>query len=167
MCGRVLPTALPDEIDNSPNTTNKMKNVNLQIRKLSKAGFSLVEMLVVIAVIGIIAAIAIPNIGNVNQAAKDSTARRNAQSIASVASSAQAAGASMPATAALIYDAIVGGTLTPATGVFKNKVFTVPNLPASTSTDGLAILSYLDVATNTDANGVTSTVLTYKANTEQ
>ncbi|MDB6074806.1 MAG: hypothetical protein JWO89_2446, partial [Verrucomicrobiaceae bacterium] len=40
-----------------------MKNVKLNIRKLGRQGFSVVEMLVVIAVIGIIAAIAIPNIG--------------------------------------------------------------------------------------------------------
>ena len=65
--------------------TNLVKNV--------KAGFSLVEMLVVIAVIGIIAAIAVPTIGNITSQANASKAKRNAQSLASVCASAVAAGA--------------------------------------------------------------------------
>ena len=44
--------------------TNIVKNV--------KAGFSLVEILVVIAVIGIIAAIAVPTIGNITEQTNDS-----------------------------------------------------------------------------------------------
>ena len=56
--------------------TNIVKNV--------KAGFSLVEMLVVIAVIGIIAAIAVPTIGNITEQANNSKAKRNAQNLASV-----------------------------------------------------------------------------------
>ncbi len=58
--------------------------MKLNLVKSTKAGFSLVEMLVVIAVIGIIAAIAVPNIGRINDAAKDATYRRNAQNISSV-----------------------------------------------------------------------------------
>jgi len=71
-----------------PNTHNTMKNIKLNTSR--KAGFSLVEMLVVIA---IIAAIAIPNIGNLNASAKDATAKRNAQTVASVLNAAVAAGA--------------------------------------------------------------------------
>jgi type IV pilus assembly protein PilA len=69
-----------------------MKNVKLNLKKAAKAGFSLVEMLVVIAIIGIIAAIAIPNIGSINKAASDSAVQRNAQSAASVWNAAVAAG---------------------------------------------------------------------------
>ena len=121
---------------------NTMKNVKLEIRKLSKAGFSLVEMLVVIAVIGIIAAIAIPNIGNVNSSAKDATARRNAQSLASVASAAVAAGYTFTSTdASGIYDELATG-VKPTTGAFKDKQFKVPNLPTATA-DKTRILGYL------------------------
>ncbi len=119
-----------------------MKNVKLEIRKLSKAGFSLVEMLVVIAVIGIIAAIAIPNIGNVNAAAKESTYRRNAQSLASVASAALAAGCTLSSTEGAIYDDLVTG-VSPDSGVFKGKTFIVPGLPTGGS-DKTAVLGYVD-----------------------
>lgn len=61
-----------------------------------RAGFSLVELLVVIAVIGIIAAIAIPNIGNVTGAANTARDQRNAQNIASVSAAAKAAGYTFP-----------------------------------------------------------------------
>ena len=69
-----------------------MKNIKLNLKKTATAGFSLVEMLVVIAVIGVIAAIAIPNIGSINNSAKAATAKRNAQSVASVLNAAAAAG---------------------------------------------------------------------------
>ena len=65
------------------------------LKNTVKAGFSLVEMLVVIAVIGIIAAIAIPNIGNINGAAKASQQQRNAQTIANVFAAATAGGADL------------------------------------------------------------------------
>lgn len=120
-----------------------MKNIKLEIRKLSKAGFSLVEMLVVIAVIGIIAAIAIPNIGNVNTSAKDATARRNAQSLSSIASAAVAAGYTFEAsTVAGIYDELATG-VKPLTGVFKDKQFKVPNLPTAAD-DKARIVNYLE-----------------------
>lgn len=119
-----------------------MKNTKLNIRKLAKAGFSLVEMLVVIAVIGVIAAIAIPNIGNVNDSAKEATARRNAQSCASVASAAIAAGYSFTATdAGDVYDSLSGG-VTPTTGAFNGKQFKVPNLP-SADADKARVVGYL------------------------
>ena len=119
-----------------------MKNTKLQIRKLAKAGFSLVEMLVVIAVIGVIAAIAIPNIGNVNDSAKEATARRNAQSLASVASAAIAAGYTPTATTTAGLYAEFAAGVTPTTGAFKDKQFRVPNLPTA-SADVSRVTGYL------------------------
>lgn len=122
-----------------------MKNVKLNIRKLGRQGFSLVEMLVVIAVIGIIAAIAIPNIGNVNAAARKSTAQRNAQTLASTFSAAMAAGVDMSGYGTV--DDAVGGLksgVAPTTGPFKDKQFIVPNVPDSTTTEYGEIAGYLE-----------------------
>ena len=110
-----------------------MKNVKQNIRKIGQAGFSLVEMLVVIAVIGVIAAIAIPNIGNINTSAREATAQRNAQSIVSVYSAGLAAGCTPASSKADALTKIASGTWMPSNGVFKDKVFVVPNLPASGS----------------------------------
>ena len=99
-----------------------MKNIKLNSLK---AGFSLVEMLVVIAIIGIIAAIAIPNIGNLNESARDAAAKRNAQSVASVLNAAVAAGADISSltTPASIIDLAEAG-VSPADGAFQGKTFT-------------------------------------------
>ncbi len=103
--------------------------------KTAKAGFSLVEMLVVIAVIGIIAAIAVPNIGRINDSAKDATYRRNAQNVASLFASAQAAGvdfASASAVEADIIGAIItGATVSDADSPFNGTYFGVPGLDST------------------------------------
>ena len=119
-------------------------------KSIKHAGFSLVEMLVVIAVIGIIAAIAIPNIGKINETAEDSKNKRNAQNLASLSASASAAGydfvaksgAANGADASKVIAAIVTGA-TPADGPFKGTFFGVPNLHADEQTDAD---KYLEVA---------------------
>ncbi|MGB3119932.1 MAG: prepilin-type N-terminal cleavage/methylation domain-containing protein [Verrucomicrobiales bacterium] len=101
------------------------------------AGFSLVEMLVVIAVIGIIAAIAVPNIGKINDAAEQAKDRRNAQNLASVCASAQAAGLDFATGAtdgddasAVIALVVAGGTVADTTSPFNGNYFGVPNMSA-------------------------------------
>ena len=135
-------TELPTRSNtNSQNThTHTMKNIKLNTAR--KAGFSLVEMLVVIAIIGIIAAIAIPNIGNLNASARDASARRNAQTVASVVNAAIAAGAdtsSISTTSGAITAAVAG--LTPGKGAFKDKTFTSGPI---NSEDATAVESYLN-----------------------
>ena len=100
-----------------------MKNIKLNTSR--KAGFSLVEMLVVIAIIGIIAAIAIPNIGNLNDSARDAAAKRNAQTVASVLNAAVAAGADLGTLtdgASIVTVAQTGVSATD--GAFAGKTFT-------------------------------------------
>ena len=125
-----------------------MKNVKLTSRK---AGFSLVEMLVVIAIIGIIAAIAIPNIGSINKSARIATAQRNAQSVASVMNAAIAAGASLGFAADAGGQAVIdkaegaadGGTnIAPTDGAFKDKVFTVGDIDTQEEPIAAVYLSY-------------------------
>ncbi len=112
-------------------------------RNALKAGFSLVEMLVVIAVIGIIAAIAIPNIGKINETAEESKNRRNAQNLASVCASASAAGLDFIGTEtdkAVVVAAIVTGGA-PSDGAFDGTFFGVPGLSTEEQTDALTYLS--------------------------
>lgn len=126
------------------------------------AGFSLVEMLVVIAVIGIIAAIAIPNIGKINDSAKDARKRRNAQSIASVFAAANAAGldfATTPTTAAdeagVIANVISGSTISEATSPFNGATFSVKGVVTATAqSETLGAAKYL-------AWDATNGILTY------
>ncbi len=123
-----------------------------------QAGFSLVEMLVVIAVIGIIAAIAVPNIGRINDSAKDAKQRRNAQNLASIYSSAQAAGwdfgfadgsndaGDADSDVDTIIDAIKAGKTIESTGPFNGTYFGVPGIDATeakdTATGAAKYLSY-------------------------
>lgn len=107
--------------------------MKLNLVKSSKAGFSLVEMLVVIAVIGIIAAIAVPNIGRINESAKDATYRRNAQNLASVYSAALAAGHDFSnggknVEKTIITGIITGAKIADANSPFNGAYFGVPGL---------------------------------------
>lgn len=123
-----------------PNKQHTMKKVNLN--SSLKAGFSLVEMLVVIAIIGIIAAIAIPNIGNINDSAKQATAQRNAQSVASVMNAAIAAGYE-PAWSTIddVLTSAQGDTVKPTSGPFNGKVFTVGDIDDE---EEAAVKTYLE-----------------------
>lgn len=58
-----------------------------------RAGFSLVELLVVISVISIIASIALPNLASISRNTHYAKNERNAQNIASLVAAARAAGA--------------------------------------------------------------------------
>ena len=117
--------------------TNIVKNV--------KAGFSLVEMLVVIAVIGIIAAIAVPTIGNITEQANNSKAKRNAQNLASVCASAVAAGADLGTSSNVnsIINQIVSPGLTGSKDSGLDSTgFKVPNLSIEEIMAASAHLSY-------------------------
>lgn len=58
-----------------------MKRVNEMIRKKKDAGFTLIELMIVIAVIGILAVVLVPKMGNVKTSAKLAGVQTNYRSV--------------------------------------------------------------------------------------
>jgi type IV pilus assembly protein PilA len=139
-------------------------------RKQKKAGFSLVELLVVIAVIGILAAIAIPALSNIFDSADNAKARRNAQNLASTYGAARAAGATVAELGGSGTDAdATGATILAAVaklkdgvagkGSFSNTKFTLSDLSSDECGDAAAYLTWKGgelVYKSADQNAVTN-----------
>jgi type IV pilus assembly protein PilA len=114
-----------------------------------RAGFSLVELLIVIAVIGVIAAIAIPSISGITDSANTAKAQRNAQNIVSTYNAALAAGATAATDGTAAVTAVTGTNVITISGVaFDGKTFSVPNL---TGTELTNALNYIDTTVNPPA----------------
>lgn len=113
-------------------------------RRVTRRGFSLVELLIVITVIGIMVAIAVPVLSPIRENARINKNQRNAQSLVAMASSAQAAGA--PLDLSTVNSAILqlkGGVT--GTGMFSTSTFKV----APFTTDEIdAISEYISIADN-------------------
>jgi len=121
--------------------------MKVQLKKVKAAGFSLVELLVVIAVIGIMAAIAIPMISNINANATTAKNKRNAQQLASTYGAATAAGATVTgATPLAIAATLKSGVSGPSGSQFQNTKFQV-SLGAAEITAAAPYLTF-DAATN-------------------
>lgn len=120
-------------------TQTKPRKAIHRLRASLRAGFSLVELLVVIAVIGIIAAIAIPNISSITGAATASKTQRNAQQIVSVYNNALAAGYAGAATEAAAITAVEGGVT--GTGNMASATFSVQNVDDTAA----ALSGYIDM----------------------
>lgn len=128
-----------------------MKN-SVSTQNLSKSGFSLVEMLVVIAVIGIIAAIAVPNVSRIHDSANDSSYRRNAQNLASIYTSALLAGHDFNLVGGVPQNDVITVVQAVITGVeinspntpFHQTFFGMPGIDTSlVSVEGERVLRYL------------------------
>lgn len=120
------------------------------------AGFSLLELLIVIAMIGLLANIAVMGLGGVRQATLDQRDRRNAQEIASISSIAAAAGASfvVPGDEEATVQNLVAGC-TPARGAFRGKTIQVPSLGTNEVRGAMRylILTEYDLAYRQDGGG--------------
>ena len=91
------------------------------------AGFTLMELLLVVMIIGIVANMAIFSLSSTNDEVNAIKDRRNAQTIASVAATASAAGALFVVTGDVRASAVNLRTgATPGSGIFKGKEFKLP-----------------------------------------
>jgi prepilin-type N-terminal cleavage/methylation domain-containing protein len=131
-------------------TQTKSRKISHRIGASLRAGFSLVELLIVIAVIGIIAAIAIPSISGINDAAKKAKAQRNAQNLASTYAAAVAAGAdnSTATTVASADGLIINGNVMTGTGAFAGKTFSVGTMSATDESDAEEFLTFDNTTKN-------------------
>jgi len=93
-------------------------------RRKGIAGFSLVEMLVVISIIGIMGAIAIPVFNPIRENAKVNKSQRNAQTLAATAGAAQAAGVVLDLTSIDAAVAQLKGGVN-GNGMFQTSTFQV------------------------------------------
>jgi type IV pilus assembly protein PilA len=106
------------------------------------AGFSLVEMLVVVAVIGVIAAIAIPSVGSINGSAQTASNQRNAQSLVSMYTAGSAAGIVWTGTDRNSKIASVIAGQSPTDGAFAGKIFKVPDVSPADKTATYIYIGY-------------------------
>ncbi len=123
----------------------KFNQIQTRLAKQAKAGFSLVELLVVIAVIGILAAIAIPALSNVFESSTKAKNQRNMQMIVGMYNAARAAGATTTSLGVnsdpggayeavrAVAAALSSSSATPVTGSgpFATTTFTVSQLSDS------------------------------------
>ncbi|MBB5040251.1 prepilin-type N-terminal cleavage/methylation domain-containing protein [Prosthecobacter dejongeii] len=108
---------------------------------LRRAGFSLVEMLMVIAILGIMSSMVIIAFGGVREGAENEKDKRNAQNIASLAAVASAADAdfAVPGDKTASVENLRDGC-SPSSGIFKGHVY---QLPSMTSHDIQGAIRYL------------------------